>query len=196
MAWAAPQATWLAAHAAKTRVRACSRWYRTCRAHRRARAWQKRRRKRRFPRRCRRRRRERPGCSCRFDAPEAGEGVIGSTLRRICRCRRARRHPNRACRQRRLYHHGRHCACSSTTTHASRCATPCSAQANRLWAWPATCRGKRSDVHVTTRYVGHGEEAIDFNYATAPPRREDHAASWTRNGVLTDESHENPSRHH
>ncbi len=39
--------------------------------------------------------------------------------------------------------------------------------------------GKRSDVHVTTRYVGHGEEAIDFNTYCATAVKKPHA-SWTR----------------
>lgn len=39
--------------------------------------------------------------------------------------------------------------------------------------------GKRSDVHVTTRYVGHGEEALDFNYLLRHRARKPRA-SWTR----------------
>lgn len=46
--------------------------------------------------------------------------------------------------------------------------------------------GKRSDVHVTTRYVGHGEEAIDFNYLLRH-RGEKTTCLMDAQGVLTDE---------
>lgn len=46
--------------------------------------------------------------------------------------------------------------------------------------------GKRSDVHVTTRYVGHGEEEIDFNYLLRH-RGEKTTCLMDAQGVLTDE---------
>ena len=46
--------------------------------------------------------------------------------------------------------------------------------------------GKRSDVHVTTRYVGHGEEALDFNYLLRH-RGEKTTCLMDAQGVLTDE---------
>ena len=55
--------------------------------------------------------------------------------------------------------------------------------------------GKRSDVHVTTRYVGHGEEAIDFNYLLRH-RGEKTTCLMDAQGVLTDECTQNSSRHH
>ncbi len=46
--------------------------------------------------------------------------------------------------------------------------------------------GSRSDVHVTTRYVGHGEEELDFNYLLRH-RGQKTTSLMDAQGVLTDE---------
>ena len=48
--------------------------------------------------------------------------------------------------------------------------------------------GKRSDAHVTTRYVGHGAESLDFNYLLRH-RGEKTTSLMDAQGVLTDECH-------
>ena len=183
MAWAAPQASG-SPRTHQNACRACSRWYRTCRAHRRARAWQN------------------AAASVAsldvvveegasaqvlvcFDAPEAGEGAIGSTLGVF------------ADADAHVDIQTVHAASDGFTTMDDTAlflddGARITVRHTVLGAGKSfvglagNLSGKRSDVHVTTRYVGHGEEALDFNYLLRH-RGEKTTCLMDAQGVLIDE---------
>ena len=120
-----------------------------------------------------------------FDAPEAGEGVIGSTLGVF------------ADADAHVDIQTVHAASDGFTTmddtalflddDARITVRHTVLGAGKSFVGLAgNLSGKRSDVHVTTRYVGHDEEAIDFNYLLRH-RGEKTTCLMDAQGVLTDE---------